>query len=355
VPTDFDPSDRPALSENDAADQIKAMLRPAAPPKGADGRFVSANPPREPEHPDPEPESIDTDAASDAVREEPALGDDDIEIEAVDEADSAPSSSLDMPASYGPTARALWESLTPEQQQFLHQHDSKRTSGLSRQANELRAAQDQVKAQAEAFEKQRLQLAQAAQRLQSDAEKRFNAEFGDVKDLAALARDDPAKFIRYQAAIAQVHQAAQESNAWQMAVEQERVNQLNEFRSAENQKLAERYGLDDESKAMAFQQRVISFAEPIGITPQRLAQYTAEEISLLDDARKWRAAMAKRSHAEKQQASAPRVLKPTAPTNGASLRVTEEKQLSQQLKKTGSLDAAAALLRTQARNDARRR
>lgn len=342
------------ISETDAADQIRAMLRPAPQPKGPDGKFVSANPPKEPEHPDPEPESIEPDAAPDPVSEE-ALGEDDIEIEAADEADSAPSSSLEMPASYGPTAKALWDSFTPEQQQFLHQHDSKRTSGLSRQANELRAAQDQVKSQVEAFEKQKLQLAQAAQRLQSDAERRFNAEFGDVKDLAALAREDPAKFIRYQASMAQLQQAAQEAHAWQMEIEQGRIKQLSDFRSAENQKLAERYGLDDEAKAVAFQQRVTSFAEPIGITPQRLAQYTAEEISLLDDARKWRAAMAKRSEAEKAKAVAPKVLKPAAPTNGASLRATEEKQLSQQLKKTGSTDAAAALLRAQARNDARRR
>lgn len=344
MPPDDAPQPDTPLNEFSAAAAISALSKPQAPPKGPDGRFQSTRPqaeqpPREPETQDSEPID-DPDAAPDG-----ALGDDDIEIDDGAEVEPTQASSLDMPDSWGKTAEALWQGLSPEQQQFIKQHESKRTSGLSRQANELKAEQDRVKAEAARVEQERLQLAQAAQRYQSDAVKRFQAEFGDVKDVQKLASEDPARFLKWQAAYMGAQAAVQEAGQWQKAIDEDRIKQLTEFRQAENAKLAERFGLDDEAKALAFQDRIVKFVEPLGITQQRLAQYTAEEIALAEDGRKWRAAMAKRAEVERQKAPPPKVVRPGTPQTGSNLREQSVTQLSQKLAKTGKDSDAAALIK----------
>lgn len=340
TPDDLPQSDTP-LNEFSAAAAISALSKPPVqtPPKGPDGRFQStrpAEPPREPEAPDPEP----IEAA-----EPGALGDDDIEIDEGVEVEPTQATSLDMPDSWGKTAVDLWQALSPEHQQFLKQHEAKRTSGLSRQANELKAKEDQIKAAEQRYEQERLQLATAAQRYQSDAVKRFQAEFGDVKDVQKLASEDPARFLKWQAAYMGAQAAVQEAAQWTQSIEQDRIKQLNEFRQVENEKLAERFGLDDEVKATAFQDRITKFVEPLGITPQRLAQYTAEEIALAEDGRKYRAALAKRAEVERQKAPPPKVIRPGTPQTGANLREQSVSQLTNKLQKTGSEKDAAALFK----------
>lgn len=343
--TDLAP-DEP-LSEQAAVARISELIRPpaATPPKGADGKFQSQRPPAQ-EPPQDAPEELsETDEAPAATGDEDALGEDDIEIDASDEAEPTQAPSLDMPASWGKTAVELWQTLSPDHQQFLLQHEAKRTSGLSRQANELRAEQERVKAEAQRLEQERLQLAQSAQRFQSDKLREFQKKFGDVQDISELARTNPAKFVEYQAAALEVQQANYEAAQWANAIEQQRIAQIQEFRQAENAKLAERFGIDSEQKAAAFQERVTSFTKSLGIEPQRLAQYTAEEIAMVEDARKWRAAMAKRKQVERTAAPPPRVIKPGAPTTGLNSREQEQAQLRQKLKKTGDPKAAVALIK----------
>ncbi len=337
-PDDLPQSDTP-LTEFDAAAAISALSSPQAPPKGPDGRFQStrpAEPPREPEAPDPEP----IEAA-----EHGALGDDDIEIDEGNEVEPTQATSLDMPDSWGKTAVDLWQTLSPEHQQFLKQHEAKRTSGLSRQANELKAKEDQIKAAEQRYEQERLQLATAAQRYQSDAVKRFQAEFGDVKDVQKLASEDPARFLKWQAGYMAAEAAKQEAAQWTSAIEQDRIKQLNEFREAENAKLIERFSLDSEETATACQEWLTKFVEPLGINAARVAQYTAEEIALAEDGRKYRAALAKRAEVERQKAPPPRVIKPGTAQTGSSLREQSVSQLTNKLQKTGSEKDAAALFK----------
>jgi hypothetical protein len=350
-----DQPENSALNEREAAAQISALInpKPDPTPKGPDGKFV-------PRNPQPEPQAAEADTETQPVEEEApqqqaAPDDEDIEIDEGDEAEATQPSSLDMPASWGQTAREYWESFTPEQQQFLAQHDSKRTSGLSRQANELKAAQEQVRAQTEAAQNQLSQLAQAAQRLQSETVKRFQAKFKDVTDIQKLAAENPARFVEFQAAAMEVQASQQEAAAWQQAVEGERAKQLSDFRAEENAKLAERFGLDDDVKARAFQDKVTKFATDIGIPEGRLAQYTAEEIALLEDARKYRAALAKRQTVEKSQApKPPKVIKPGAPVTGPTLAAQSVQKLSAKLHKTGSHKDAAELLKARWRQGTQR-
>lgn len=285
----------------------------------------------------------------------PAEGEIDIDVteegREPDEAEpQAPS--LDMPASWGKTAAELWSTLSPEHQQFLHQHEAKRTAGITRQTQELQSAKDQIAEQTQAIENERLNLANAALRLQADAVRQFQAEFKDA-DPAQLATHDPLKFQRYQAALIKVNQATEEARAWQAAVDDHRANQLATFRKAENEKLIEKMPeLADQAKAQAFERRISEGLGNLGITPQRLAQYNAEEVSLVNDGLKWRAAVAKRQAAERQQregAKPPRVLKPGAPGQSSSVSgQARETQLKQNLRKTGSTEAAAALLKHRA-------
>lgn len=338
---EIEPSE--ALSEHEAAARISELIRPPAEttPKGPDGRFQPRKPP-EPEEAEPE---TDEQPIAQAEPDDGDLGDEDIEIDTGDEAEPAQAPSLDMPASWGKNAADLWQSLSPEQQQFLHQHESKRTSGLSRQANELRAEQEKVKAEAARIEQERLQLARAAQRYQSEAVKRFQAEFSDVTDVSKLAAEDPARFLKWQAAYMAANAAVQESQQWSEAIDADRVKQIQDFRQAENEKVAERFQIDTPEKAAQFEERITKFVTPLGIEPQRLAQYTAEEIALVEDARKWRSAVAKKQQIAAKPAQPPKVIKPGAPSSGAELRNQTEQQSYQKLKKTGSEKDAFAVIK----------
>lgn len=341
-------SGNPGITEFEAASKIASLSRPKeTPPHGPDGRF-QARQPEAPATPEATAPISETDEAPDVESVEEPLSEEDIEIETDSEAETQ-SPSLDMPESWGKTAEAIWSALTPEAQQFMRQHETKRTQGITRQLNELKSQQEKVQESANAIEQERLRLAQAAQRLQSESLRQFQAKFGDVQDVQKLAAENPAKFLELQGAWMKVQADQQEAQQWAEAIEKDRLAKLNEFRGEQNAILAERLGLDDEPKAKAFEERVTKFTAPLGITPQRLAQYTAEEFLLVEDAMKYRAAKAKMQEKLKAAPPVPKVVKPGTPQAPSNLAQQSVTQLRKTLQKTGKVEDAAKLFKAAAR------
>lgn len=329
------------INEFEAASKIAALSKPEI-PRTEGGKFAPRNPP--PENPDVaqpiEQPSDDVEAPDEA-----APTDEDIEIDVGDEETAQTNAStLDMPQSWGKTAEAIWQTLPPEAQQFLSQHESKRTQGISRQLNELKAEQEKVSQAQAAIEQERLQIAQNAQRFQSEAMRKFQTKFADVTDVTKLAAENPAKFVEFQAGLLELQHAQAEAAAWQQAIEQDRSKKLQEFRNEQNAKLVETLGLDDEAKAKAFEAEITNFAQEIGITPHRVSQYTADEILLMRDAMRYRRAVAKKSQLSKKASPPPAVIRPGAPVTQTSSKEQAVSQLQSKLKKSGSdLDAAALI------------
>jgi hypothetical protein len=168
-----------------------------------------------------------------------------------------------------------------------------------------------------------------------------------VKDVQQLARENPAKFVEMQAAWTAVQGAQYEAEQLQQAQRQNTLKQVEEFRTAENQKLAEAAGLKDEASATAFEKSIMEFTGEVGIPSERVSQYRADELLIVRDAMRYRKAVAKKAEALKAQNPPPRVLKPGAPSSGKSLAIeAKQVQLSKQLRKTGSTDDAAAIIKS---------
>lgn len=340
------PAETPGITEAEAATRISAILNPK-PPRKPSGQFESRQPAAPAEAVEAEPEEI-----SEPDDEAPSLGDDeaatgeDAEIEVGDETEQANAPAFDVPSSWGKAAEAIWQDLKPEAQQFILQLDAKRSAGIERQLQELKAKEESVSQIAQAIEQERLQLAQAAQRYQSDALKQFQAKFGDVKDTQQLARENPARYIEMQAAWSNVQAAQYEADQLQQAQRQQTIEQMQNFRAEENRKLVEQAGLKDEVTAKAFEKSVMEFTTKVGIPAERVAQYRADELLMVRDAMRYREAVAKKAAAMKAQNPPPRVLKPGAPSSQRSLSAqTQQEQLSKQLRKTGNENDAAKLIK----------
>ncbi len=349
----------PGMSDSEAAARIRDKIAPR-PARKEDGKFISLQAPTEqpaatPRQPIPHPadgaapiEEPDADAA-DAIGDEAAQSDDD-ELEFEDGTDAEPQApSVDMPESWGKTAEAIWSALPPEAQTFLKQHEAKRTQGITRQLNELKAEQEKVSTAQAAIQQQELQVAQAAQRYALSAERDFLSKFSDLKsqeDVVKLASENPARYLQYDAALKSAMAARQEAQMFDQQQAQAKLKELTDFRMAENQKLAELADINDEASATAFEKQIHGFAEQIGIPKERIAQYRAEEILLMRDAMRYRNAVAKKTAAQKAAAPLPKVIRPGAqPQSGSLSRETQIAQLSQKLRKTGSEKDAAALIK----------
>lgn len=346
------PAPSEGITESQAAAKISELIAPK-PPREPNGQFQPRVPrdlaPTEPtarEQAGLEPEPLQPVETEAAPAEAAPDADEDIEFDDGIDAEQPNAPSVDMPESWGKTAEAIWSTLPPEAQQFLRQHEAKRTQGISRQLNEVKAEQEKVSQAYQAIEQERLQLAQAASRYVSDAVKQFQAKFGDVKDVNQLAQQNPARYIEMDAAWRSVQAAQHEANHLQQQQQQEKAKELQEWRLAENQRLAEEAGLKDEASASAFEKSVMEFTGKVGIPAERVSQYRADELLIVRDAMRYRNAMAKKNAALKAPNPPPKVLKPGAPTSHASLsRQASQEQLSRNLKKTGNENDAAKLIR----------
>lgn len=330
-------SDNPGISEAEAAAKISALIAPK-PPRQPNGQFQSQKPAEPEPEPHPEPEAAPEVATSD----DEGIEIDDGESTVAD--DNQPD--IDMPKSWSSADRDEWSKLTPEAKKIVQRREMQRDHGMRQLADKLKGEEAKVSEALKAIEQERLNLAQHAQRYVTDAVKQFQSKYADVKDIQALSRENPARYLQMDADWRAIQASESEARHLTEQGQQQKLKELSDWRAEENRKLAEEAGLKDEAAATAFEKSIMEFTGKIGIPPERVAQYRADELLMARDAMKWRAAVAKRDEARKAANPPPPVLKPGTPSSKASLtKAATQEQLSKTLRKTGREDDAAKLIR----------
>lgn len=341
--------DTPGITEEQAGAKIAQMLRPKTPAKGPDGRFQSSNPEPSVERPEPVSEPDESAPVADEG-DEAAPSEEDIDLDDGGETEPTQAPSLEMPESWGKATEATWSSFTPEQQQFLKQHEAKRTQGIMREVNELKAEREKVTAASQALEQSQLQIAQAAARYADKTVQQFLSTFADIKspeDVVKLSTENPARYLQYDAALKAAQASQQEADYLGNAQREQTRAKLQEFRTEENKKLIEMMNLTDEPTATAFEKQVTGYLGKLGIPMERISQYRADELIMAEKARKWDAAVAKRDTARKAANPPPPVLRPGAPSASRQLNAqAREKQHLSNLRKTGNETDAAAVIKS---------
>lgn len=332
------------LTTHDAGQAISQLLqKESGGPRNDKGQFAKPQEEASPA-PQPQPEPSQEEAAPIESSESAADATDDIEIDDGQSTEAAQQPDIEMPKSLSSTDHDEWSKLTPEAKAIIARRETQREAGMNKLASQLKTKEKELSDALAGIETERKQLATHAGRYASEAQRKFQAEFGDVKDPGQLAATDPARFLRYQAAQMAVGQAVQEAQAHEQQQAEAFNKSMMEFRQAENAKVIATLNLDTPDKMKAFEEKMVKAAETDGIPLTRLQQYTASELLTYNDALKWRAAVAKRAAVEKQNKQPPKVVKPGTPSQSTA----HEQQAASAMKahqKQGTVDTAAAALR----------
>jgi hypothetical protein len=298
-----------------------------------------------------EEETPETEVAAEtetAEVEEPDLEDEEIEAD-VEEEEELPETKLPPPQSWAKEDHAAWAELPAKVQEVVAKREADRDRAVSVLTQQHAETSKQVKALAENYDA-------AAKHLTDDAERAETAwvkRWGNV-DWTALADKKPNDYIYYKAQADQerdevLHLRAQRDKARADAEHASKLER-NAFLKEEGEKLAKIMPeLMDPKEGPARRQAlaVYAFESYPSITPEVLANASADELSILEKARRYDESQ-KRA---KAQATLPRknptsTAKPT-PTGGGQAVASPQRNLqaaSQKLTKTGRLDDFVNLL-----------
>lgn len=176
----------------------------------------------------------------------------------------------------------------------------------------------------------------------------IRGEFADIKnidDLENVARTDPERYNRFVFAQARLQQA---TTAQQQANEVANKEKNEAARQAWSSEQARLYKLmpelTDPVKGSAIAKNLQDYALKIGIKPERLTGYTADEFVALNKSMQFDNLEAAKAAANKKAASAPPVQKPGVTRSGS----TKDEKLKtdyERLQKSGRVDDAAAVFR----------
>lgn len=263
--------------------------------------------------------------------------DDDAAVEDGDgpEEEAAAAPAIEPPASWSAADKKTWAKLTPEVQAVVAKREADRDRAVS-VANQEKGELTRV-------------LTQVAERYQEQAPllaDQFSQRWGGI-DWVKFARDDPDNCQVYRAEMEAERERLDRFNA-----ETKRVSDLayQRFLADEGEKLRSvAPDLADPDKGPDRRRRVAEFLVKQGFEPERLRYATAAELSIAQDAMKWREAQAdaqRRASLPKKQPAAAPPPKPIA-SNGAGTAAPPQRALQgleTKLTKSGSLDDAVSLL-----------
>lgn len=176
----------------------------------------------------------------------------------------------------------------------------------------------------------------------------IRGEFADIKnidDLENVARTDPERYNRFVFAQARLQQATTAQQQAQEVANKEKNELARQAWSAEQSKLLKLMPeLTDPVKGASIAKNLQDYALKIGIKPERLTGYTADEFVALNKSMQFDNLEAAKAAANKKAASAPPVQRPGVTRPGA----TKDEKLKtdyERLQKSGRVDDAAAVFR----------
>ncbi len=192
---------------------------------------------------------------------------------------------------------------------------------------------------------------QLAQRVQSlDAlinDFQQSGKFQDIKtpeDLRRLSQEDPMAFLEYQADRMELDRAVKEREQAQAELGQENQRKYQEWLQGEQKRLVTLIPeMADPVKGPETQQAIAKYAIGLGIAPERLAMAGADEIDILNKARRWDELQKAKPRAKKKVVNAPPVQKPGAPRQ-TDLKADKLKEAEARLRNKGGFANAAEVI-----------
>ena len=312
------------------------------PPRGPDGKFVSAAPEEEAQ----EIEAEETEAVE-AEAAEAESQDEETAEEAAEEAQPDP---LDLPTSWPSEMAETWKSLPPETQEFITRREGERDAAVNakfQEAANLRKAHEaeinEAKTNRQAYREATdflLSVVQPQKPPASMLDQSSSDYNPDAYHLALARYQEQAGLLN---AVAQQRaQLAQQEETEQEQARQERIAEINSKHMPELVKLVPDFS--NPEKANDAFMGLAKYALSQGVPEEtELAAFTAVELALLAKAKKYDEMMAAKAKVTPKapKPSAP-VVKPGVATPRATIEAQKRKQALHRLDQEGSIEAGAA-------------
>lgn len=289
--------------------------------------------------PPPPEASVDDDEAEEAEEksEDEAETDtdtDETEEATEDEEPGEPAEVIPPPVSWSKEHQNIFATLPPEAQQIIVDRERERDRGFQEKATELANERQQMKAFEQQLVNERQQSSQYIANLLGQNLVRPDPR--NYQDDPYQYRQDMEVFEQRYAQYQQMQQAADQNRAW---MEQQEQQEKHKFQNERNEKLKE---LLPEFDDYQYKTGVFDYGLRNGIPEESFEYATAEEIVLLDKARRWDALQSSKKDLKPKLEKAPKVQKPGAQSKGGARRSLDAAR--KKLKQSGSVHDAARVI-----------
>jgi hypothetical protein len=304
------------------------------------GSLLTDVPDDKPEAPERAAPEIEPEQSGDDAAPEEASGEPEQEAEPETPA-------IEPPLSWKADKKELFKQLPPELQAAIAERESEREKFVSRQSKEAVEAKKAAEAERTAIQQERQNALSTLQSIIPALQEQIAGEFKDIKsisDIEKLAREDPARFVVWQAkqqALAQAHQQQQHLAELQgKEVQKAQEEYLNEQSRLLTEKLPE---WTDPVKGKALRSEIREYLQETGYKDEELARLVDHrDLIIARKAMLYDKAQAARAKAAPVKQTAPTPIKSGTPQG----KQTDEKRadLRKQLKRTGDGRFAARLI-----------
>jgi hypothetical protein len=251
----------------------------------------------------------------------------------------------------GEADAALFKTLTPETQQRLLKREGEREAGVAKELEASAKVKKEAEAERTALKAERQRLAPVLQSTTNALLQKLVADFPEVDprnpaSVTQFALEHPDRYGAYDALWKQIGYVAHQQKQVEAETKQREEAEYNTFAESRVTRLLELdETLKDPARSAAFEKEVVEYLmEGNGygkIDPERIKQYTAEELLMARKARLYDKAMA--ALKKSPPAKTPGVARPGAGVEGG--KTEKESALEKRLKKTGSVEDAVELMR----------
>jgi hypothetical protein len=281
--------------------------------------------------------------------EGPATGDES-EGASEDEDGGDPDAVIAPPRSWPAEMRAQFAELPPDLQRVIADRETERDAAFNRQVNEAAERRRAAEAELQAAATERRHYLASLSAVIGELAQQAAGEFADVRttaDLERLAAEDPQRFLRWQARREALTAAQAEQ---QGLIERERAEQdqryqgyLGEQRRLLLEKIPD---FADPAKGRALQSEATGYLRSIGFTDQEIGAVADHRLALVirDAVAHRRSQTAAKTAAEKKVASAPRLQRPGARSDGKAESAAGERAAMTRIARHGTTDQQAAAL-----------
>jgi hypothetical protein len=279
---------------------------------------------------------------------------------APDATDPAEKPPIEPPRSWTKEAKARFEALDRDTQEYVAQREAERDREVRRVQNEAAELRKSQEGRTQEVEQLRRQFEQALpgriSRIQQDLAEHFS-DVGSWEDANRLAQADPARYVSWKALVDEGQALSQEAVKVQQEEHRSRLETFQRFAEEQNQLAQERIpDLADPVKRVAAEKQALDTLKAVGFSEDELAaSYNGGKDFSLRDAR-WQEIVWKASRFDAAEKAAKAVSKQAKPAPAPAQRpgvvqsrgernADATRSLETRLERTGNMRDAYALLK----------